>query len=146
MYSILQPKSDVEIVNERFMHGSPLSAMLRTNLMFLTNGIFIWIAVSVAATIAATALTITKKHLQSFLLCVGIFYFAQQFCPTKGDFFLTRHRFMKSALFICVSVLAISTYTLSIAESIFDDRVSPSRWLDITVAILAIGFFLSFWI
>ena len=29
-----------------------------------------------------------KKHLQSFLLCVGSFYFAQQFCPTKGDFFL----------------------------------------------------------
>lgn len=53
---------------------------------------------------------------------------------------------MKSALFICVSVLAVITYTLSIAESIFDDRVSPSRWLDITVAILAIGFFLSFWI
>lgn len=53
---------------------------------------------------------------------------------------------MKSALFICVSLFAISTYTLSIAESIFDDRVSPSRWLDITVVILAIGFFLSFWI
>lgn len=61
MYSILQPKSEVEIVNERFMHDSPLSAMLRTKLMFLTNGIFIWVAVSVAATIAATALTITKN-------------------------------------------------------------------------------------
>lgn len=61
MYSILQPNNEVEIVNERFMHGSPLSARLRTNLMFLTNGIFIWIAVSVAATIAATALTITKN-------------------------------------------------------------------------------------
>lgn len=29
-----------------------------------------------------------KKQFQSFLLCVGSFYFAQQFCPTKGEFFL----------------------------------------------------------
>lgn len=53
---------------------------------------------------------------------------------------------MKSALFICVSLLAISTYTLSVAESIFDDRTSPSKWTDITVVILAVGFFLSFWV
>ena len=74
MYSILQPKSDVEIVNERFIHGSPLSAMLRTNLMFLTNGIFICIAVSAAATIAATALTITKNisKVSSFVSVVFI--------------------------------------------------------------------------
>ena len=74
MYSILQPKSEVEIVNERFMHDSPLSAMLRTKLMFLTNGIFIWVAVSVAATIAATALTITKNisKVSSFVSAVFI--------------------------------------------------------------------------
>lgn len=29
-----------------------------------------------------------KDCFQSFLLCVGSFYFAQQFCPTKGEFFL----------------------------------------------------------
>lgn len=53
---------------------------------------------------------------------------------------------MRAALFICITLISIITYTLSIAESIFDDSVSTSRWLDITVVILAIGFFLSFWI
>ena len=55
MYSILQPKRDVEIVNERFMHGSPLSAMLRTNLMFFTYGIWKFVRPNSAATTPATA-------------------------------------------------------------------------------------------
>lgn len=53
---------------------------------------------------------------------------------------------MKSALFICVTLISIITYTLSIAETIFDDRTSLSMWTDITVVILAIGFFLSYWV
>lgn len=88
MYSILQPKSDVEIVNERFMHGSPLSAMLRTNLMFLTNGIFIWIAVSVAATIAATALTITKNISKASSFVSAFFISHSNSAPQRGIFFL----------------------------------------------------------
>lgn len=86
MYSILQPKSDVEIVNERFMHGSPLSAMLRTNLMFLTNGIFIWIAVSVAATIAATALTITKNISKASSFVSAVFISHSNSAPQRGIF------------------------------------------------------------
>lgn len=145
MYSILQPKSEVEIVNERFMHDSPLSAMLRTKLMFLTNGIFIWVAVSVAATIAATALTITKNISKVPPLCRQ-FLFRTAILPHKGGIFLTRHRFMKSALFICITLISIITYTLSIAETIFDDRTKSSKWADVTIVVLAVGFFLSYWV
>lgn len=53
---------------------------------------------------------------------------------------------MKSALFICITLIAIITYTLSIAETIFDDRTNPSPWADVTIVVLAVGFFLSFWV
>lgn len=53
---------------------------------------------------------------------------------------------MKSALFICVSLLAVSTYTLFIAGTIFDDRTNPSTWANVTIVVLAVGFFLSFWV
>lgn len=86
MYSILQPKSEVEIVNERFMHESPLSAMLRTKLMFLTNGIFIWVAVSVAATIAATALTITKNISKVSSFVSAVFISHSNSAPQRGMF------------------------------------------------------------
>ncbi len=55
MYSILQPKSEVAIVNERFMHGSPWSAVLRTNAMFLMNGILKFVKPNSAAITPATA-------------------------------------------------------------------------------------------
>jgi hypothetical protein len=53
---------------------------------------------------------------------------------------------MRATLFICVSVLAIITYTLSIAETIFDDRTKSSKWADVTIVVLAVGFFLSYWV
>lgn len=53
---------------------------------------------------------------------------------------------MKSALFICVTLVSIITYTLSIAETIFDDRTNPSAWADVTIVVLAVGFFLSIWV
>lgn len=48
---------------------------------------------------------------------------------------------MKSALFICVTLVSIITYTLSIAETIFDDRTKSSTWADVTIVVLAVGFF-----
>lgn len=53
---------------------------------------------------------------------------------------------MKSALFICITLISIITYTLSIAETIFDDRTKSSKWADLTIVVLAVGFFLSYWV
>lgn len=53
---------------------------------------------------------------------------------------------MKSALFICITLVSIMTYTLSIAETIFDDRTNTSTWADVTVVVLSVGFFLSYWV
>ena len=53
---------------------------------------------------------------------------------------------MRAALFICVTLVSIITYTLSIAETIFDDRTNPSTWADVTIVVLAVGFFLSYWV
>lgn len=53
---------------------------------------------------------------------------------------------MKSALFICITLILIILYTLSIAETIFDDRTKSSKWPDVTIVVLAVGFFLSYWV
>ncbi len=155
MYSILQPKSEVANVNERFMHGSPLSAVLRTNLMFLTYGIWKFVRPNSAATTPATAamtpaiaaivLTI-KRIISKVSSFVSAVFFHTVILPHKGGIFLTRHRFMKSALFICITLISIITYTLSIAETIFDDRTKSSKWADVTIVVLAVGFFLSYWV
>lgn len=76
MYSILQPKRDVEIVNERFIHGSPLSAMLRTNAMFFTNGIWKFVKPNSAAiTPAIAAIVLTIKRIISKVSSFVVWFF-----------------------------------------------------------------------
>ena len=74
MYSILQPKSDVANVKERFIQGSSLSAVLRTNAMFLTNGILKFVKLNRAATTPATAaIVLTIKRIISAVSTVSSF-------------------------------------------------------------------------
>lgn len=53
---------------------------------------------------------------------------------------------MRATLFICITLISIITYTFSIAETFFDDRTKSSKWADVIIVVLAVGFFLSYWV